>query len=324
MRLFRDFFLFNRRKSTRFFRDPPKRMRKLNLDTRFWGALYIPEEYVRRGMTDKPFLEALSFALCLKLKFRSSTLLNPTIESIKHHFHCGTNKAMRVLHKALEEGLVVERNGHLIAVDLKIYDEKTLYLRVERETYTFSKGISKEIRLTETERQLRKLMMANLMGKKADVVDKYTKAIGRKACNAKEYKQARRALEHMQLRPQKDPRGLSKSRLANEVSICRTTAFKYCKQMERDGVISQKQHIEMANIKRDKLPNGAVNGMFRTEDGEFFFTSKNGNVFKQYANIFTLHKETHRLVKISSYAKENRKHERRVRKSLRASIAKIG
>jgi len=293
-------------------------MRKLNLDARYWGALYIPEEYIKRGINDKPFLEALSFSICLKLKFRSSSLHNPTIESIKHHFHCGTTKAMRVLRKALDEGLVVKRDGHLIAVDLKVYDQVTNYLRLGRETYTFSKGITKDIRLTDIEKRLRKLLMLNLMGKKADVVDKYIKAKGQKTCSVKEYKQAKRALEHMQLRPQKDPRGLSKSRLAHEVGVCRTTAIKYCKQMERKGVISQHQHIELANIKPQSLPCGAVNGMYRTESGEFFFTSKKGDVFKQYANIFTLNEEVHRCVKISSVTKANRGVERRMRKSLRA------
>ena len=130
--------------------------------------IYISIRETESVLNDKNRLEALSFALCMKVNFRSSAIKNPTIRRCKELFHIGTSRMTRIMRNGTRYGFLRKEGDLLIASPIK---EKCSYnYRLERKG-TYKKNDKITFGLKDAIKMLREIILLNHISKQKNCAD---------------------------------------------------------------------------------------------------------------------------------------------------------
>lgn len=101
-------------------------------------TLYLSLPKAERALSSKEELEALSFAVLIKLTFVTSEVQSATVRRCKELFGIGSTRASRVINNSIKYGYVIKQGDILKALPVK--EEKAFNIRLRFQCKTFSRS----------------------------------------------------------------------------------------------------------------------------------------------------------------------------------------
>lgn len=253
-------------------------------------TLRLSVKVANEAVSSKERLEALAFAMMIKLTFVSSSVQSPTYDRLRSIFGMGNAKLKRLITNGLKYGYLKRVNGALYATPIKEVGFNE-YLKFPFKTASFlpevkcsfkHKDIKNKIRSTVIQNHIRKQTECNVTIKKASAPK-----------NANQLRSAKRKLKRKRCK-EFVCYGLSNKRLS-EVSNSSLYATKVVmKGLVSFGILrANKEYIE-TDINPKEFSSRAYAWMKETGHFGHFFGGRKGNkevVYCRLANSYTIVKD---------------------------------
>jgi hypothetical protein len=246
------------------------------------NKIYLSIQEANTALDDKYRLEALAFALLVKLNFNSSAIKSPKIRCCKEMFHIGSTRMSRIIRNGLKYGYL-RREGNLIIAN-SIHSKK-FNVSIERKyTYSATKTISHNLRsLIDL---IRKSVLLNHISKQTACSDTFLK----RDCpeDVSEYRKARHKIKKTSCRTESACVGLSNRRISE---ITHTKLYR-AKRLIHSLVSSNLVTVNRRAVKTDINPNGfnrETANRWNKESGHsgYFFCWK-GAIYQRITNEYRL------------------------------------
>lgn len=229
--------------------------------------LYVGLDIAEKSVSNPRMLDALSFALLIKLNYTNSAVYPKSIRELKSLFHMGQDKLKRVLADAEKYGFITRDNGIVRAN--RVREKRGLNIRL---FYSLSRMRKQTIKITDIKDDIRKSILLNhfkIVAKIRDTTRELQKSKDESAHTTKKrYDGAKsfaiRCMNPQELEPTEEVKkgeskptikiinGVSKRNIAKKAHCSISKAHRLVREMRRDRMV-----FVTANLVKVSDCNGA-------------------------------------------------------------------
>ena len=225
-----------------------------------------------RALNSKEELEALSFAVLIKLTFTTSEVQSATVRRCKEIFGIGSTRMSRVINNSIKYGYVVRIGNNLKALPVK--EENAFNIKLRFECKTFSRS-EERYSLNEIMDIIRDSVFLNHIKKQNACENTFRLTDNPKTC--KGFKAAQKRIKRMS-HTSKAFVGLSMTKIANLLSVSKWKARKLLSKLLSCGFIEKIERSikvpfnpsELSNRLREWFQESGYFGyLYRGKDGVY-------------------------------------------------------
>lgn len=198
----------------------------------------------------KDELEALSFAVLIKLTFVSSVVQSATIRRCKDIFGIGSSRISRVISNSLKYGYITKNNNELVALPVKEENSFNIKLRLLSKTYSKS---SSRYTLNEIMDIIRDSVLLNHIKKQNDCENTFRLTDNPKT--SKGFKVAKKRINRMS-HTNKAFIGLSMTKISKLLMVSRWKARRLLNELLALGLIEKNERYIQLPFNVSDLTNG--------------------------------------------------------------------
>lgn len=196
-------------------------------------TLYISLPKAERALNSKEELEALSFAVLIKLTFTTSEVQSATVRRCKEIFGIGSTRMSRVINNSIKYGYVVRIGNNLKALPVK--EENAFNIKLRFECKTFSRS-EERYTLNEIMDIIRDSVLLNHIKKQNACENTFRLTDNPKT--SKGLKAAQKRIKRMS-HTSKAFIGLSMTKIAKLLVVSKWKARRLLSKMLSDGLITK-------------------------------------------------------------------------------------
>ena len=244
--------------------------------------IYISIRETESVLSDKNRLEALSFALCMKVNFRSSAIKNPTIRRCKELFHIGTSRMTRIMRNGTRYGFLRKEGNLLIASPIK--KNCSYNYRLERKG-TYKKNNEITFRLKDAMKMLREIILLNHISKQKNCSDTLCRVAtaGKRATRSDSRRATRLCGDSRTVY-----RGLSNRKVMQVTNTKIYTARKLINELVSKKYVQRITRTIPLNAKASQYNVKDANIFNKENDGRGFIFENHGELFLHISNDYNL------------------------------------
>lgn len=186
-----------------------------------------------RALSSKDELEALSFAILIKLTFTSSEIQSATVRRCKEIFGIGTSRMTRVINNSIKYGYVVREGNNLKA--LKVKEEKVYNIKLEFTSKSYSRS-NERYSLSQIMDIIRNSVLLNHIKKQNNCEDTFD--IADNPVNSKTYRKAKKRIKRMS-HTKSAFKGLSINRISTLLRVSKNKVRILLNRLLNNGLIEK-------------------------------------------------------------------------------------
>lgn len=245
------------------------------------NKIYLSISESKVASQDKERLEALSFAILIKLNFNSSAIKYSNIRYCKELFHIGTTRIMRILKNGYKYGYLKKIDNTIIACKIKKENDFNIIIK-RNNTYKDNKKIIYKI--NDIVDLVRKSVLVNHITKQNNCSDTYKRQEGYKGRS-----KARNKVLKL-CRTQKAYNGLSNKRIMEITNTKLYRARKIIHSLVDDKIISRNEVNIKTSISPKNFNRNSANFWFKETGHYGYLFGYNGLIYCHVSNEYKITK----------------------------------
>lgn len=244
-------------------------------------TLRLSVKLAGEAVQSKDEIEALAFAMLVKLTFVSSRIQSATISRLKDIFHIGGTRMSRILKNGVKHGFLTRDGADLVVNALYEHDAYHVCLNFECKTWSRSGGC--RYKLNEIIDIIRKSVLLNHISKQTECVDTIYKA--NDPSDLKEYKRASKRCKRMLEASPVAYAGLSNARIMQVTRTRRAKAKKLIRALVGSGLVLMKEVTVKTGITLENFCREANEFLRESGCGGYLFRGADG-VYCRLSNVY--------------------------------------
>lgn len=243
--------------------------------------IYLSINEAKYAIQDKEHLEALAFAILIKINFNSSAIKYSNIRYCKELFHIGTTKMVRILKNGIEYGYLKKIDNTIVACKIKRYNEFNIIINRSK-TYKENKQIVYKI--SDIIDLIRKSVLINHINKQNKCSDNFKRQASSKGRSKARNKAARLC------RTDKAYNGLSNKRIMDITNTKLYRARKLIHSIVDDKIVIKKEKDIKTTIDPKFYNRIITNEWFRETKHYGYLFGYKGAIYCHVSNEYVLAK----------------------------------